>query len=117
MGSAGAASRTTFARAWDSAFRPGERFLSRFCQLDKTRWPILWVVAFFLVQAVPATIVRSSNLEEGTVIAIARGAMEDGHWLTPFIYGDRFAERPVLLSWISALVGEVTGRTSAVRSR
>jgi 4-amino-4-deoxy-L-arabinose transferase-like glycosyltransferase len=35
--------------------------------------------------------------------------MEDGHWLTPFVYGDRFAERPVLLSWISALFGELTG--------
>jgi 4-amino-4-deoxy-L-arabinose transferase-like glycosyltransferase len=109
MDSVGAASRTTFARAWDSAFRPGEWLLSKFCHLDKAQWPILWVVAFFLVQAVPVTIVRSSNLEEGTIIAIARGAVEDGHWLTPFIYGDRFAERPVLLSWISALVGEATG--------
>ncbi len=40
---------------------------------------------------------------------MARGADEDGHWLAPFIYGDRFAERPVLLSWIAALFGELTG--------
>jgi hypothetical protein len=37
---------------------------------------------------------------------MARGAMEDGHWLTPFIYGERFAERPVLLSWLAALFGD-----------
>jgi 4-amino-4-deoxy-L-arabinose transferase-like glycosyltransferase len=35
--------------------------------------------------------------------------MEDGHWITPFVYGERFAERPVLLSWIAALFGEMTG--------
>lgn len=83
--------------------------LSRFTRLDGARWPILWIVGLFLVQAVPATIIRASNLEEGRIIAIARGAMEDGHWLTPFVYGERFAERPVLMSWVAALFGEVTG--------
>ncbi len=40
---------------------------------------------------------------------MARGAMEDGHWIAPFVYGERFAERPVLLAWITALFGEMTG--------
>ena len=93
----------------DYSFRPGRWLLERFAGLDETPWPVLWVVAFFLVQAVPATLIRASNLEEGKVIAIARGAVEDGHWLTPFVYGERFAERPVLLSWITALFGEATG--------
>jgi 4-amino-4-deoxy-L-arabinose transferase-like glycosyltransferase len=70
---------------------------------------ILWLLGLFFVQALPATIIRASNLEEGRIIAIARDAMEDGHWLTPFVYGERFAERPVLLSWIAALFGEATG--------
>jgi 4-amino-4-deoxy-L-arabinose transferase-like glycosyltransferase len=35
--------------------------------------------------------------------------MEDGHWLTPFLYGQRFQERPVLLSWVAAQFGELTG--------
>lgn len=83
--------------------------LSLFSRLDQAKWAVLWVVGLFAVQAIPATVVRSSNLEEGRIIAMARGAMQDGHWLTPFVYGDRFAERPVLLSWISALFGEVTG--------
>ena len=101
--------RSTMERFGDACFRPGEWMLSRFTRLDGARWPLLWIVGLFLVQAVPATIIRASNLEEGRIIAIARGAMEDGHWLTPFVYGERFAERPVLMSWVAALVGEVTG--------
>jgi 4-amino-4-deoxy-L-arabinose transferase-like glycosyltransferase len=101
--------RSTVRRLWGVAFVPGEWLLSKFSSLDKSRWPILWVIGLFLVQAVPATIIRAANLEEGRIIAMARGAMDDGHWLTPFIYGGRFAERPVLLSWISALFGEATG--------
>lgn len=97
---------TTF---WERFFRPGERLLARVRALDATPWPLLWVVGLFAVQAVPATLIRAANLEEGRIIAIARGAAEDGHWVTPFIYGQRFAERPVLLSWIVALCGHATG--------
>src|SRR5262249_25959811 len=93
----------------DLFFRPGEWLLSRFSRIDRARWPLLWVAALFLVQTIPSTLIRASNLEEGRIIAMARGAMEDGHWLTPFIYGERFAERPVLLSWLAALFGEATG--------
>jgi 4-amino-4-deoxy-L-arabinose transferase-like glycosyltransferase len=109
MRSVGLVRRAAFARLSNYLFAPGEWLLSQFSRLDKTQWPVLWVIGLFIVQAIPATIVRASNLEEGRIIAIARGAMEDGHWLTPFVYGDRLAERPVLLSWISALSGELTG--------
>ena len=109
MHSAGFVSRAAIARLSAYVFAPGEWLLSQFSRLDKTQWPILWVIGLFIIQAVPATIVRASNLEEGRIIAIARGAIEDGHWLTPFLYGDRFAERPVLLSWITALFGELAG--------
>lgn len=91
------------------SFRPGRWLLGRFSRLDQTQRPLLWVIGLFLVQAIPAAIIRASNLEEGRIVAIARGAMQDGHWLTPYIYGERFAERPVLLSWISAVFGGVTG--------
>jgi 4-amino-4-deoxy-L-arabinose transferase-like glycosyltransferase len=96
----------------DQFFRPGERLLSRFSALDKTRWPLLWVAGLFLLQTIPATLIRASNLEEGRIIAMARDAMEDGHWLTPFVYGQRFAERPVLLSWMAALFGHATGEVT-----
>lgn len=101
--------RSTSLRLRDASFRPGEWLLSRFSRLDQSQLPFLWLIGFFLLQAVPATIIRASNLEEGRILAMARGAMEDGHWLTPFVYGERFAERPVLLSWIAALSGELTG--------
>ena len=109
MRSAGFVKRAAIARLSSYLFAPGEWLLSRLSRLDKTQWPVLWVIGLFIIQAIPATFVRASNLEEGRIIAIARGAIEDGHWLTPFLYGDRFAERPVLLSWISALFGELTG--------
>lgn len=96
-------------RFWDISFRPGEWLLAQFSRLDQTRWPLAWVVGLFLVQAIPATIIRASNLEEGRILAMARGAVEDGHWLSPFVYGERFIERPVLLSWIAALFSELTG--------
>jgi 4-amino-4-deoxy-L-arabinose transferase-like glycosyltransferase len=92
----------------DLFFRPGEWLLVQFSKLDHAS-PYLWIVGFFLVQTIPATLIRAANLEEGRIIAIARGAMEDGHWLTPFVYGERFAERPVLLSWVAALFGEASG--------
>lgn len=101
--------RRTSLRLWDASFRPGEWLFAWFSRLDQSRLPIFWLIGFFVVQTVPATIIRASNLEEGRIVAMARGAMEDGHWLTPFVYGERFAERPVLLSWIAALSGELTG--------
>lgn len=109
MGRADGDEGSTSARLWNASFRPGELLLDRFSHLDRSRLPLLWLIGFFLVQTVPATIIRASNLEEGRILAMARGAMEDGHWQTPFVYGERFAERPVLLSWIAALAGELTG--------
>lgn len=96
-------------RYWNLSFRPGEWLLSKFSRLDQSEWPVLWVIGLFAIQAVPATIIRASNLEEGTILAIARGAVEDGHWLTPFIYGERFIEKPVLQSWMTAFFGEFSG--------
>jgi 4-amino-4-deoxy-L-arabinose transferase-like glycosyltransferase len=109
MSLVGIAKTSTIGGLRDKSLRIGQDLIARFSRLDRTRWPVLWVIGIFIVQAIPATIERASNLEEGRIIALARGAMQDGHWLTPFVYGERFAERPVLLSWISALVGEVTG--------
>jgi hypothetical protein len=85
MRSVGFVKRAAIARLSSYLFAPGERLLSQFARLDKTQWPVLWVIGLFIIQAIPATIVRASNLEEGRIIAIARGAMEDGHWLTPFL--------------------------------
>ncbi|TPQ31431.1 glycosyl transferase [Bradyrhizobium guangdongense] len=68
-----------------------------------------WVVLLWALMAFPAASLRGTHYEEGTVIGLARGALEDGHWRAPYLYGLRFAERPVLLSWIAAALGSVTG--------
>lgn len=112
MGQTGVAPRWNMARAAEAFFRPGNWFLARFLLLDRSARPILWVIGIFLVQAIPATIIRASNLEEGRILAMARGALEDGHWIAPFIYGERFVERPVLASWIAAVFGSVTGEVT-----
>lgn len=71
--------------------------------------PIVWPVCLWFLLVVPAIGLRGAHYEEGTTIALARGAFEDGHWLTPFLYGMRFVERPVLVSWLLGGVGKVIG--------
>ncbi|MEW6643461.1 MAG: glycosyltransferase family 39 protein [Pseudomonadota bacterium] len=98
-------------------FIPGQWLLARFNRLDQARHPFLWILALAVLMVVPALLLRAAHHEEGTVIALARGALEDGHWLTPFRYGARFAERPVLLSWIIAALGAVAGEITVPLAR
>jgi 4-amino-4-deoxy-L-arabinose transferase-like glycosyltransferase len=69
----------------------------------------VWVVLLWALMAFPAASLRGAHYEEGTVIGLARGAAEDGHWLVPHLYGGRFTERPVLLSWMAAAIGKLSG--------
>jgi 4-amino-4-deoxy-L-arabinose transferase-like glycosyltransferase len=64
------------------------------------------VILLWIVLIVPAISLRGAHYEEGTTIALARGAFEDEHWLAPYRYGMRFVERPVLVSWLLAVVGQ-----------
>ncbi|MGO4714735.1 ArnT family glycosyltransferase [Bradyrhizobium sp. 2TAF24] len=98
-------------------FIPGQWLLARFNRLDQARHPLIWIMALAVLMTVPALLLRAAHHEEGTVIALARGALEDGHWLTPFRYGARFAERPVLLSWIIATLGAVVGEITVPLAR
>jgi 4-amino-4-deoxy-L-arabinose transferase-like glycosyltransferase len=67
--------------------------------------PLLWLCLLWFVLVVPAIGVQEVHYEEAATIGLARGAFEDGHWLTPFLYGVRFVERPVLISWLLGAVG------------
>lgn len=98
-------------------FVPGQWLLGRFNRLDDTRRPLLWILAIALLITGPALLLRAVHHEEGTVISLARGALEDGHWLTPTRYGVRFVERPVLLSWIVAALGALAGEITAPLTR
>ncbi len=70
--------------------------------------PQFWLVILWLLLVVPTISLRGAHYEEGTVIALARGALE-GHWLEPSLYDIRFIERPVLLSWLLAALGSAAG--------
>ena len=43
--------------------------------------------------------------------------VEDGHWLAPHLYGIRFIERPVLLSWMAAAIGKLSGGVTVWSAR
>jgi len=70
----------------------------------------VWVVLLWFLLVVPAIFLRGAHYEEGITIALARGAFEDGQWLSPSFYGVRQVERPTLVSWILGTVGLLTGR-------
>jgi len=73
----------------------------------ETVWRVpYWVVLLSLwaLFVVPSISLHAVVYEEQTVIGLARGALEDGHWVAPHLYGVRFVERPVLMSWIIALL-------------
>jgi 4-amino-4-deoxy-L-arabinose transferase-like glycosyltransferase len=69
-----------------------------------SRRPLLWITLTWLLFVLPGINVRAVYFEEQTVIGLARGAFEDGWWISPHLYGVRFIERPVLLSWIIAFM-------------
>jgi 4-amino-4-deoxy-L-arabinose transferase-like glycosyltransferase len=68
-----------------------------------TRWdPIAVIVATCAILTVPLLFFRGFHSDEGIAVTVARSAVEDGYWITPHIYNNRFVERPTLLSWIIA---------------
>src|SRR5439155_8127940 len=68
-----------------------------------------WILLIWFLFVVPAIALRGYHFEEGSVIALARGALEDGQWLVPSHYGYRLIERPILYSWLVAVLGEIFG--------
>jgi 4-amino-4-deoxy-L-arabinose transferase-like glycosyltransferase len=74
------------------------------------RVPTMWLVAMlWFLCTVPAIFIHGAHLEEGGTIGLARGAFEDGHWISPYMYGVRFVERPVIISWMLGALAKLTG--------
>jgi 4-amino-4-deoxy-L-arabinose transferase-like glycosyltransferase len=67
------------------------------------------IVILWSLLVIPAISIRGLHYEEDTVVALARGAAGEGHWLVPYFYGTRFVERPVLMSWLIAGLATVFG--------
>ena len=80
--------------------------LRRFELIEQTPAPIwAWILVIFVIFVFPGIGIRAFHYEEGYVAAVARGAIEDGYWLTPHIYGARYVERPHLMAWTVAVLG------------
>ncbi|MGH6663696.1 MAG: ArnT family glycosyltransferase [Pseudolabrys sp.] len=78
-----------------------------------TRWnPVSVIVVAWAVLAIPLVFLRGFHSDEGIAITIARTAIEDGYWITPHMFNFRFAERPILLSWIIGAVSAPFGSVS-----
>lgn len=87
--------------------------LAQFERLERSRLPLwIWIVLLWAAIVVPAIAIRGFYWEEGTVVGLARGMVEDSHWLAPHLYGMRFVERPVLMSVLVAGLGLMTGSLS-----
>ena len=82
------------------------------------RWhPLLVIVAAVAVLTVPLIFLRGFHSDEGVAVNVARAAVDDGHWLTPYVFNTRFVERPTLLSWIIAAVSWPFGSVSQFTAR
>jgi 4-amino-4-deoxy-L-arabinose transferase-like glycosyltransferase len=82
------------------------------------RWhPIALIVVVWALLTLPLVFFRGFNSDEGVAVTIARSALEDGYWLSPHIFNDRFVERPTLLSWIIAAISWPFGSVNQFTAR
>lgn len=83
-----------------------------------TRWnPIAVIVVTCGILTAPLVVWRGFHSDEGVALTVAKSAIEDGYWITPHLYNDRFVERPTLLSWIIAAVSAPFGGVNQFTAR
>ena len=76
----------------------------------RSRLPIWsWIVVAWALCVFPAISLRAYHYEEGYIVAVARGVLENSDGWVPHWYGFRFVERPNLMAWIVALIGAAAG--------
>ncbi|MGZ9106617.1 MAG: hypothetical protein ACXW3M_12615, partial [Rhodoplanes sp.] len=94
-----------------------DRLIAWWAALAK-RWnPILLIVAVWAVLVLPLVWLRGFNSDDGVAVTLAQTALMDGQWLTPHMFNLRFAERPVLLSWVIAALSLPFGSVSEFTAR
>ncbi len=75
------------------------------------------IAAAVLLAAFPLMMISGYHYEEGLTVAFAKDAATAERWYDPQLYGFRFVERPVLQSWIVALVSLPFGVVTQVTAR
>jgi 4-amino-4-deoxy-L-arabinose transferase-like glycosyltransferase len=94
-----------------------DRLIAWWTALAK-RWnPVLLIMAVWAVLVLPLVWFRGFNSDDGVAVTLAQTAIADGQWLTPHMFNIRFAERPVLLSWMIALISLPFGSVSQFTAR
>jgi 4-amino-4-deoxy-L-arabinose transferase-like glycosyltransferase len=96
----------------DSAARgaPAPGFLALAGWFERSAVPACcWIVALWALFVFPAISLRAYHYEEGYIVSVARGVIENGDGLVPHWYGLRYVERPNLMAWIVALFGMAAG--------
>ena len=79
-------------------------------------WVLFAIVVFLIV--FPIVAIRGYHFEEGLTVALARDVLDGGNpWYEPHLFGYRWMERPVLLSWIVALLSLPFGEVYQVVAR
>lgn len=96
-------STAAFRRAIGNALRQMHAYLQRPGVI-----PLL-IILLWACAVLPNLTVRSFIYEEGTNAEIGRDVLAHGHFLTPFVYGVRWHEKPSLLGWLIAGAGLIIG--------
>ncbi len=82
------------------------------------RWhPVTLIVIVWALLTIPLVFFRGFNSDEGVAVTIARTAIDDGYWLTPHMFNERFVERPTLLSWVIAAISLPFGSVTQFTAR
>jgi len=77
----------------------------------------LLVAGMILLAVLPLLFIRAYHYEEGLTVAFAKEAMRGARWYDPTLYGYRFVERPVLQSWLVAIISLPFGTVTQLTAR
>lgn len=76
-------------------------------------WVLFAIIVFLIV--FPLIAIRGYHFEEGLTAGLARDVLDGGNpWYEPYLFGYRWMERPVLLSWIVAVLSIPFGEVHQV---
>lgn len=69
------------------------------------------------VMVLPLLSIRGYHFEEGLTAALAKDALTGSPWYVPDLFGARWIERPVMQSWLVALISMPLGGVSQITTR
>ncbi|MBS0253332.1 MAG: glycosyltransferase family 39 protein [Proteobacteria bacterium] len=70
---------------------------------------IVLIIALALLVSVPQALFHGYHYVEGLTVTVAQSALDDGNWLNQHMYNLPWLERPMLLSWMIAVLSMPLG--------